>query len=219
MIFIENVKKKRTTLLKLYPEAKFVDVTSKSLDQFVKLSPFYPHGKIPVPFSDRVFSYSVEGIWQGLKVFNAHDIDTRKFLNKTMSNLKRTIKKFGLPIGHRKGVNGEVLLNYPTARKLIFAPTYYWMLENKANVEIEKLIQIAKSYDVVLLDFDTNWDMENIKKPLSHASLIKTYIELKHPELVEKRFHFSKNVKKNKKIKTVNETSRISDADQLRLNF
>jgi hypothetical protein len=215
MIFIENIKKKRSTLSKIYPEAKFIDVTSKSMDQYVKLSPFYPHGEIPVPFSDNVFSFSVEGIWQGLKVFNKHDIDTTKFLNKTMSNLKRTIKKFGLPLGHRKGVNGPDLLDYANARKLIYAPTYFWMLENKAKAQIEELIQISLSNDLVLLDFDTNSDFENLKKPLSHASLIKTYIELKHPELVEKRFHFPKNVKKSKKKKSVNEPH----GEQLILNF
>ena len=32
------------------------------------LSPFYPHGGIPIPFSGSVTSQSVEGIWQGLKV-------------------------------------------------------------------------------------------------------------------------------------------------------
>lgn len=219
MIFIENIKKKRATLLKLYPESIFVDVTSKSSDQFVKLSPFYPHGDIPVPFSENVFSYSVEGIWQGLKVFNNYDIDTTKFLNKTMSNLKRTIRMFGLPLGHRKGIKSVDLLDYVTARNLIYVPAYYWMLENKAKLEIEKLIQMAISNDLVLLDCDTNSDFENLKKPLSHASLIKTYIELKHPELVEKRFHFPKNVKKSNKSKRVNETSKMSDADQLSLNF
>jgi len=219
MIFIENIKKKSTTLMKLYPEANFIDVTSKSKDQFVKLSPFYPHGSIPVPFSDNLFSYSVEGIWQGLKVFNNEDIDISRFSNKTMSNLKRTFKKYGLPLGHRKGVDGEDLLDYVTARKLIYAPSYYWMLENKAKTEMEKLIQIAQYNDLVLLDFDTNSDIENLKKPLSHASLIKKYIELKHPELIEKRFHPPIDVKKRKKKNRANKNDEISNADQLTLNF
>ena len=30
---------------------------------------------------------------------------------------------------------------------------------------------------IVLLDYDTNEDVENAKKPLSHASLIKAYVE------------------------------------------
>ena len=219
MIFIENIKKKSTKLLHLYPEAILIDVTSKSKNQYVKLSPFYPHGSIPVPFSDNVFSYSVEGIWQGLKVFNNEDIDTSKFINKTMSNLKRTIKKVGLPLGHRKGINGKDILDYLTARKLIYAPTYYWMLENKAKGEVDELMRIAISNDLVLLDYDTNSDFENLKKPLSHASLIKRFIELKHPELIEKRFNIPKKIKKSKTKNKISETSTIPDADQLTLNF
>ena len=219
MIFIENIKKKSKTLMKLYPEAKFIDVTSKSKNQYVRLSPFYPHGSIPVPFSDNQFSYSVEGIWQGLKVFKSEDVDISKFSNNTMSNLKRTIKKLGLPLGHRKGINGQDLLDYVTARKLIYAPTYYWMLENKAKNEIDELINIAISTDLVLLDFDTNSDFENFKKPLSHASLIKKYIELKHPELIEQRFHSPVDIKKRKSKNKVNKNDEISDVNQLTLNF
>lgn len=219
MIFIENIKKKRTTLLKIYPEAILVDVTSKSKDRYVKLSPFYPHGSIPVPFSDNVFSYSVEGIWQGLKVFNNSDIDTGRFLNKTMLNFKRTIKNFGIPLGHRNGVYGKDLLDYLAARKLIYAPTYYWMLENKAKDEVDELIRIAISNDLVLLDYDTNADFENLKKPLSHASLIKRFIELKHPEIIEKRFNIPEKIKKSKMKNKSNGKSIIADEDQLTLNF
>ena len=35
-----------------YPGAILADVTSKATDGLVKLSPFYPHGDIPVPFSE-----------------------------------------------------------------------------------------------------------------------------------------------------------------------
>ena len=33
---------------------------------------------------------------------------------------------------------------------------------------------------VILLDYDTNDDVENTTKPLSHVSLIKKFIEEKH---------------------------------------
>ncbi|MGN0088780.1 MAG: DUF6939 family protein [Candidatus Limimorpha sp.] len=44
------------------------DVTSQARDGLVRLSPFYPHGGIPVPFSEGYTAACVEGIWQGLKV-------------------------------------------------------------------------------------------------------------------------------------------------------
>ena len=44
-----------------------------------KLSPFYPHGGIPVPFSEGVTATCVEAVWQGLKVFeSAEDVYKRQ---------------------------------------------------------------------------------------------------------------------------------------------
>jgi hypothetical protein len=53
-----------------------IDVTSKSKSRF---SPFYPHGMIPIPAMEGKTSASVEGIWQGLKLFPDKDIDLSKF--------------------------------------------------------------------------------------------------------------------------------------------
>ena len=75
MIYIENKKKKEKTILAKYTNAIIVDVTSKAPTALVKLSPFYPHGEIPIPFSENQTAKSVEGIWQALKVFEDADID------------------------------------------------------------------------------------------------------------------------------------------------
>ena len=69
MLTIESKRKKIENILKKYPEAIIADVTSNAKDGLVKLSPFYPHGGIPVPFSEGITAECVEGIWQGLKVF------------------------------------------------------------------------------------------------------------------------------------------------------
>ena len=52
MIIVESKRKKAATILKNYPDAILADVTSGAKDGLVKLSPFYPHGGIPVPFSE-----------------------------------------------------------------------------------------------------------------------------------------------------------------------
>ena len=52
MIVIESKRKKPATILKKYPDAILADVTSGAKDGLIKLSPFYPHGGIPVPFSE-----------------------------------------------------------------------------------------------------------------------------------------------------------------------
>lgn len=202
MIYIENKKKQKKTLDKLYPNAEVIDVTSKGKEPFVRLSPFYPHGNIPVPFSDNVFSCSVEGIWQGLKVFEKEDIDWSKFEVNNMKGIKRTTRKFGKPIGHRKGINGAEVLDYLSARKKIYLPSYAWMLQNKAQKEIDIIVSIAEKKDLILLDYETNEDIENIRKPLSHAALIKKYIYKKYPHI--EKTCFSKTILA-KSIKTISE--------------
>ena len=177
MIIIESKRKKPATILQKYPNAILADVTSGAKDGLIKLSPFYPHGGIPVPFSGGYTATCVEAIWQGLKVFEGCDVDTSLFTNDTMKGLKRTVRKYGKPLGHRKGVNGSELLGYIEARKLIYIPTYKWVLENKVAHIIERLKEASRTKTIVLLDYDTNEDVENAKKPLSHASLIKAYAE------------------------------------------
>ena len=182
MIIIESKRKKAATILKMYPDAILADVTSGAKDGLVKLSPFYPHGGIPVPFSEGYTATCVEAIWQGLKVFEGCDVDVSLFQNDTMKGLKRTVRRFGKPLGHRKGVNGKELLGYIEARKQIYLPTYKWVLEHKVADIIDRLRVASDSgKTIVLLDYDTNADVEDAKKPLSHASLIKAYAEGIYP--------------------------------------
>jgi hypothetical protein len=182
MIIIESKRKKPATILKKYPNAILADVTSAAKDGLVKLSPFYPHYGIPVPFSEGYTATCVEAIWQGLKVFEGSDVDVQMFQNDTMKNIKRTVRRFGKPLGHRKGVHGTELLGYIEARKQIYIPTYRWILENKVSDIIDRLRDASNGGKIiVLLDYDTNADVENAKKPLSHASLIKAYAEGFYP--------------------------------------
>lgn len=181
MIIIESKRKKPETILKKYPNAILADVTSKAKDGLIKLSPFYPHYGIPVPFSPGYTATCVEAIWQGLKVFEHQGVDVSLFQNDTMHNLKRTVRKYGKPLGHQKGVNGSELLGYIEARKQIYIPTYKWVLENKVKYIIDRLREASKMKTIVLLDYDTNADVDNPNKPLSHASLVKAYAEGIYP--------------------------------------
>ena len=182
MIVIENKRCKPETLYRKYgADAIIADVTSKAQDGLAKLSPFYPHGGIPVPNSEGYTATCVEAIWQGLKVFEMADIDTEMFRNDTMRNIKRTVRRFGKPLGHRYGVGSQELLSYIDARKRIYIPTYRWVLENKVMHIIERLREASKAKTVILLDYDTNADVDNPRKPLSHASLVKAYAEGVYP--------------------------------------
>lgn len=176
MIVVESKRKNIENIRKNYPNAVIIDVTSQANDEYVKLSPFYPHGAIPIPDSDGWMGASVEGIWQGLKVFEREGIDIKTMHNKTMKGIKRSTKKNGKVLGHRRGVIGE-LMDYITARLELYIPCYNWVLENKCQKLVDQIKALAQNQTVVLLDYDINGDPMDASKPLSHASLIKAWIE------------------------------------------
>ena len=188
MIIVENKKKSIDRLINNYPNSEIIDITSKGQEPFVKFSPFYPHGNIPIPYSEGYYATTVEGIWQGLKVFENSDMDEEKFHIIDMINIKRSERKFGKVLGHRKGIFSKDMLDYKTARKDIYIKTYEWVLENLLTEQINDLRQKALKNDLILLDYTTNLDINDLSKPLSHAGLVKSYLELKFPELKENKF-------------------------------
>ena len=95
MIVIESKRRKRENILKKYPDAVIADVTSQATDGLVRLSPFYPHGGIPVPFSEGYTAMCVEAIWQGLKVFETADVDVDMLDKDTMKNIKNKVRRLG----------------------------------------------------------------------------------------------------------------------------
>lgn len=181
MIIIESKRKKIENILKKHPNAIIADVTSQAKDGLVRLSPFYPHGGIPVPFSEGYTATCVEGIWQGLKAFENEDIDISMFGNDTMKGIKRTVRKHGRVLGHRNGVYGTEILGYVEAKHLIYIPTYRWMLEHKAMDIIERLRKASETKTIVLLDYNTCCEVDDETKPLSHAYLVKAYAEGLYP--------------------------------------
>ncbi|MGM9749190.1 MAG: DUF6939 family protein [Candidatus Cryptobacteroides sp.] len=189
MIVVANKKRKIEKLKEEYPGAVILDITSSSSYKSGQLlSPFYPHKNIPIPGDSRgMTSYSVEGIWQGLKVFEKTGIDIQSFRNDTMKDIKRTVRKFGRPLGHQYGVYSKELLSYLDAKRLIYAPAYKYMLENVPEVKaiVKRIRQKAQECDIVLLDYNINPDNRDAAKPLSHAELVKMYIESRYPETVE----------------------------------
>ncbi|WP_238010781.1 hypothetical protein KZZ52_39760 [Dactylosporangium sp. AC04546] len=176
---IEVVSRRRSApaVAAAFPGAAIVDVTSKAAHPWVRLSPFYPHGGIPVPFTPGAEAQSVEGIWQALKVFDTADVDPAKLTLTTMAGLKRTTRRFGPVHGHRAGLHGETLLDYETARRRIYLPSYHWVLTHRTEPELAELRALAASGPLVLLDYTTNGDVTDLSTPLSHAALIRHHLE------------------------------------------
>ena len=125
-----------------------------------------------------------------------------------MKNLKRTVKRFGKPLGHRKGITGKELLNYFDARMLIYLPSYKWVLENVDEVKnvILKIKERNETHDIVFLDYNTNIDFRDISSPLSHAGLVKLYVEGNYPNEVYYPLS-DEEIKKKKELKTIHKNN------------
>lgn len=230
MIYIENKKRKLERIQQNYPDAVILDITSASESRYAQwLSPFFPHYNIPIPFTENLTATCVEAVWQGLKVFEGHDVDFSTFKNDTMKNIKRSVRKYGKPLGHRKGAYGKELLDYFEARMQIYLPTYKWVLDNVEKVHnvIERIKEQSQKQDIVLLDYNTNIDFRDASKPLSHAGLVKLYIDGNYPstndsyspmtidELEEKK-QLDKEKRKNRNTKN-KAIPEFKDKDKLSL--
>jgi hypothetical protein len=84
-------------------------------------------------------------------------------------------------LGHRLGVGSEVLLGYREARYSIYLPAYRWVLENRLAAEVGRLRDESQSTPLVLLDYETNGDIEDLSRPLSHAALIRLFLQVQWP--------------------------------------
>lgn len=164
-----------------HPGARVIDVTSRGERPWVRFSPFYPLGNIPIPFSPARVSQSVEGIWQGLKVFESAGVDESKFANDRMKGLKRTVRRFGRCLGHQKGLESTELLGYREARYSIYLPSYLWALTHPLAPLVAELADFGREQTVVLLDYERNCDPEDLSRPLSHAGLLIAHLEGCYP--------------------------------------
>lgn len=218
MIYIENKRKKLEKIKEQYPNADILDITSSSSTRYAQmLSPFFPHGNIPIPLESRGLTATcVEAIWQGLKVFETEDVNFETFKNDTMKDLKRTVRKLGIPKGHRSGAYGHELLTYFDARMKIYIPTYKWVLDNVTDVHniVMKIAERSKTHDIVFLDYNTNIEFRDISSPLSHAGLVKLYIEGSYPASNQVYQPITKEEAKNRKA---NLKKQKKDNKQLKL--
>jgi hypothetical protein len=153
----------RADVAKLPEGAVAHDVSSRAKPPLVKLSPFYPHGAIPVPGLPGTTSDSVEGVWQGLKIIDGRT-DATFFTGKGK-------KRRGRPTGH--SLAGEVL-GYVDARRRIYIPVYEHMWRECIGRDVRRILFDRARAGVVqyFYDFDRNADVDDPSSPLSHASIL-----------------------------------------------
>jgi hypothetical protein len=56
------------------------------------------------------------------------------------------------------------------------------VLEHRLADEVWQLRELAADRTVVLLDYETNGDVDDLSAPLSHAALVRCYLEGNWPE-------------------------------------
>lgn len=143
------------------------DVSSYADQPLCTLSPFWPHGGIPIPGADGETSDSVEGIWQGLKVIDG------KTAPRFFAGGGR--KRGGKPRGHQFG--GK-LLKIVEAREKIYRVAYEWMLENRADRELlEGFIQQALAgVPQFFHDVSNNGAISDPDEGWAHAAVLVQYL-------------------------------------------
>ncbi|WP_438943164.1 DUF6939 family protein [Nonomuraea aridisoli] len=67
-------------------------------------------------------------------------------------------------------------LPYEEARRRVYLPAYHWVLAHKAADVVERLREVARGQEVVLLDYTTNGDVSDLTTPLSHATLVRLHL-------------------------------------------
>lgn len=147
--------------------AVVVDVSSTADHPFCTLSPFWPHGGIPVPGAPGVTSDSVEGVWQGLKVIDG------KTAPRYFSGQGR--KRGGKPRGHQYG---DKLLGIVDARERVYRVAYEWMLEHRADPGlvggfVERAFAGAAQY---FHDVSNNGRIGDPDEGWAHAAVLVQYL-------------------------------------------
>lgn len=161
-MIILNIKGK----YKEFTNTRTIDLTKiNSSGVFTKLSPYYPHGDIPVPNTPHIYFKSVYEVWQNLCIRqncknNQLNIEDRKF---------------------RKGLFINEYWTLAEARRKILIPIYCWMLENKTFDIVKYLRRLCSKENITIIDNSINDDIDNIAEPLSCAFLLKAYIESSYP--------------------------------------
>jgi hypothetical protein len=108
-------------------------------------------------------------------------VDARKLEVSTMKGIKRSVRTSGPVRGHRMGLHGDRLLSYVEARRSIYLPSYRWVLEHNLQALTTRLRDLSQNHLVLLLDYETNGDVDDVSSPLSHAALVKSFVEGQWP--------------------------------------
>jgi len=156
----------------IWSPSEGINVSSRGDSIYKILSPFSHHKsyKIPVPGKEYIRADSVEGIWQGLKLF-CGITDESQFSG-------RASKRKGIPDAF---LFGDEQVGYIEARHKIYQPAYiYHLINNALPIVANDLEARLQNGNVLFHDLEKNKDIKNPQKSYSHASLAVEVINLMH---------------------------------------
>jgi len=140
---------------------------------------------------------SVQGIYEGMKVTADGGIDASKFQVQSGKGLQRK----GDVLGWQKvrvlwpasqwqindnicfqGYNEEVLFGERDALWYYYILPYKQLLDDVLGIEVAALRHyLQQNKKIIILDTERNFDVDNVRKPLSHGYLLKCYLENNYP--------------------------------------
>ena len=164
-----------------------IDVSAGADPPWNRLSADYQHGQIPVPGMKGMYSETVRGLLEGLKLIGRRG--RRGRINTAF---------FSGPWRPREPKDGEWELGYSLdgrrvgpsdANVLVFIPSYVWMLENKAYAVVAALRQLARHHEergesLYVHDGLENGDAYD-PRPLSSAAILAAFVQDNLAEFVK----------------------------------
>ncbi len=155
-----------------HPKAEIYDTSSYG-DHGKFFSPFTLHEDgIPVPGQDGLISYSVEGIWQGLKVIDGK-------CDFTLFENKRPHKRKHEPYPETRFIYGQSEIGIIEARHKIYVPSYLYMFEHLVPEDVidEIMSKAIEGIDQFFHDVDNNPNINDSTRSYAHSSLLVDILE------------------------------------------
>ena len=146
-----------------------IDVSAGSEFPFCMLSFDYQHGHIPVPGLDRMFSESVTGALEGLRLVSRRGQPGKVNFGYFVGPGRER------PLGAEQWCTGYSYrgrcIDLPEARRCILIPAYLWVLSHKAGSAVSKVRKRSESTDVWLFDGYPSSDINSPERLSAAATL------------------------------------------------
>lgn len=163
--------------VKAKPCTYIIDVRYYKSNPCSFLSPYTKWGDVPIRFSAPDTAISIAAMIEGLRVNTCNETNQNLFHSSNFTDLVKP-ERIENSIGFLRGIGGHVILSAEEAQKELLYPTYKWVLNHKLQKYIINFREVAKSHNIIILDYPKNKQgMEIYTGDISIGQLLKAYIE------------------------------------------